>query len=241
MSSSHSIAPANTKPPMISGTPSLGETLLCAGGLWTGSPTPSLTDRWLRDGVPIAGATGGSYRIQSADAGHGVACEVTARSTAGEESAVSLTLAIPGGSTAPTSPINFANPTVTTAGKPAGRPDLMSSAASVTIAASAVVVSGGSAPVYVRCSDARCQGSVELTIELPIKHRTGKKRVSHRETLVLARGSFSLAQGTSATAVLRLTTAGKQRLAQAKRHPLAAEIICSVRGGKRITRAVMVS
>lgn len=80
-----------------------------------------------------------------------------------------------------------------------------------------------------------------MTIELPIKHRTGKKRVSHRETLVLARGSFSLAPGTGATAVLRLTTAGKQRLAQAKRHPLAAELICSVQGGKTIIRPVIAS
>ena len=79
-----STLPANTKPPAVLGTPAVNETLLCASGLWTGNPTPVLTDRWLRDGVPILGAIGDSYKVQSADEGHSLACEVTARSSAGK-------------------------------------------------------------------------------------------------------------------------------------------------------------
>jgi hypothetical protein len=78
-------------------------------------------------------------------------------------------------------------------------------------------------------------------MQLPIERHKGKRRVSNRETLVLAKGSFSLAEGDNTTAVLRLTTAGRQRLAQARHHPIAAALICSIQGGKTITKAVMAS
>jgi hypothetical protein len=237
MGSSDSISPANTKPPVVLGTPAVGETLLCADGLWTGSPTPSLTDRWLRDGVPIPGGTASSYLVQSADEGHGLSCEVTATSIAGTVSAISAAVAIPGGPSAPASTTSSANPTTTTG----HGPDRAISVPHVAITVSSIVVSGSSVPVRFKCSDATCRGSIELTVQLLIKRHEGKKMVTHRETLILAKGSFSLAKGRSATAVLRLTSAGRQRLAQAKHHPIAAALICSVQGGKTVTRPVVAS
>jgi hypothetical protein len=234
MGSSNSIPPANTKPPVVLGTPAVGETLLCANGLWTGSPTPSLTDRWLRDGALIQGATAGSYTVQAADEGHSLSCEVEGTSTVGTASAISAPVAIPGGTSAPAS---TTGPNITTG--PA--PDLRSPVPRIVITASKIVVSGSSLPVYFKCSDAVCRGTVELAVEFPIERREGKRRVAHRETLILAKGSFSLAKGDNATAVLRLTTAGKRRLAQARHHPIAAVLICSVQGGKTITKAVMAS
>jgi hypothetical protein len=111
----------------------------------------------------------------------------------------------------------------------------------VTTSSSTLVVSGGAADLHLRCSQAICIGLTELTIQVITQRHDGKKTVSHRETLVLAKGSFSLTEGKNATAVLRLTAAGKRRLAQAKHHPLAAELICTVQGGKTITKAVMAS
>ena len=88
-------APINTLPPVISGTDAVGEVLTCADGSWTGTPTPTFSVRWLRDGSTIIGATTNSYTVRSADEGHRLACEVTASSTAGEKSAVSAGVPIP--------------------------------------------------------------------------------------------------------------------------------------------------
>jgi len=87
-------APGATSPPVLSGTPTVGETLSCAAGAWTGEPAPILTEQWLRNGAPILGATAGTYAVQAADAGETVACEVTAANGAGRKSAISNTLHI---------------------------------------------------------------------------------------------------------------------------------------------------
>lgn len=87
--------PSNTGSPVASGTPSVGQTLSCANGSWTGIPTPTYAYRWLRDGSAIAGASGSTYVVQSADQGHGLACEVTATNSAGHATATSNTLTVP--------------------------------------------------------------------------------------------------------------------------------------------------
>jgi len=89
--------PVNTTAPVVTVAQTLKagpETLSCSQGSWTNSPT-SLTHRWLRNGVAIAGRTANTYTVQSADAGHGIACEVTASNAAGAAASVSNTLQIP--------------------------------------------------------------------------------------------------------------------------------------------------
>jgi hypothetical protein len=70
------------------------ETLSCSQGGWANNPT-SLAYRWLRSGVAIVGQTASTYTVQSADAGHGIACEVTASNAAGATAALSNTVQIP--------------------------------------------------------------------------------------------------------------------------------------------------
>src|SRR4029077_7720206 len=53
--------PENTLPPTISGPPSVGEELTCDRGGWSGTPAPTFTLRWLRDGTAIASATQSHY------------------------------------------------------------------------------------------------------------------------------------------------------------------------------------
>jgi hypothetical protein len=227
----------NTKAPVIFGTPAVGERLSCATGLWTGIPTPTFTVQWLRDGVPIAGAIGSSYQVQGADEGSSLACRVTAKSTAGEMSATSIGLVIPASSTAPiATPSPAATSTTLTTTDPTSSPLPV-----VTIVGSGLVVSGDSVSVHLTCDDTTCRGSTELTMRVLSKGHRGAKTVTRRETLVLAEGRFSLTRGKGATVVLRLTAAGRRRLARAKRHPVAANLILSVKGGKTITRAVMAS
>jgi virginiamycin B lyase len=77
----------NTSPPAISGIPTVGQTLACQPGTWTGSPTYSY--QWYRDGVPITGAMGQTYTVQAADQGHTLTCAVTATDAGGSATATS--------------------------------------------------------------------------------------------------------------------------------------------------------
>lgn len=61
--------PEFTSNPRISGSAVVGQTLTRVRGVATGSPAPTITDQWLRDWVPIPGATGASYQSTPEDIG----------------------------------------------------------------------------------------------------------------------------------------------------------------------------
>jgi hypothetical protein len=205
-------------------TPTAASTLLCFRGLWSGTPKPTYTYKWLRDGIPIVGMAESKYVVQAADAGHTLACEVTAKNSQGEKSATSAGVMISGGA--------GGSGTSNTAGSGAG----------VTIASTKLVVSRrGLVRIKIRCGDAPCRGSVELTAHFLGRRRKSKTRVLGGETVVLAKGTFSLAGGKNATVTLRLTAAGRRRVAHAKRHPLTAQLVVSLVGGKASTEWVKVS
>jgi len=62
--------------PSISGGHHVGDTVTANPGTWPG--TAGYTYQWLRDGKPIAGATGAAYLLGSADATRSVSVRVTA-------------------------------------------------------------------------------------------------------------------------------------------------------------------
>lgn len=99
--------PSNLTLPQITGKPTLGETLACSSGSWSGVPSPTFSDLWLRDGVPIPGATHTTYIVAKADEGRALSCEVTARNTAGPTAAISQSVTIP------SVPANTGLPTIT--------------------------------------------------------------------------------------------------------------------------------
>jgi hypothetical protein len=76
--------PANTVAPKITGTPTVGKTLNCSNGTWTGSAPITYTRQWLRNGSPIAGATGAAYTAKAVDKGEFLSCRVTAKNVAGQ-------------------------------------------------------------------------------------------------------------------------------------------------------------
>ena len=92
--------PKNTTPPAITGTAEVGLTLTTSKGTWTGKPT-AFHYAWSRcdaDGacLTIAGATGKTYLVSAADAGHTLRSTVTASNAAGSTSASSaLTPVVP--------------------------------------------------------------------------------------------------------------------------------------------------
>jgi hypothetical protein len=117
----------------------------------------------------------------------------------------------------------------------------------VTILGSKLVISRGTATVRVVCSEAACNGSIELVsvAQVAAKRHPGKSALAPRrtrETLVLATGSFSLTQRHSRIVPLRLTVAGRRMLAHAnKRHSFIAKLKLAVRGGKGTTKPVLVT
>jgi hypothetical protein len=95
MQASAAVKPANTEAPSISGEAAVDKALSCSPGTWTGTPAPTFTYEWLRDGSAIAGASASAYTVQTIDQGHAITCKVTATNTAGEASAESAAMAIP--------------------------------------------------------------------------------------------------------------------------------------------------
>lgn len=82
-------APVNLAVPVLSGVAEVGQALAASPGLWTGSPFPAFAYQWLRDGVPLLGATAPVYALTPFDEAHEVSVRVTATNVAGSASAVS--------------------------------------------------------------------------------------------------------------------------------------------------------
>ncbi len=211
-------APNNTSAPSASGTAAVGQTLSCSNGSWSGVTPIKYTYQWLRDGSSIGGSTGSTYVVQSGDQGHGLSCEVTATNTNGHASAKSNTLNVP---TPPPPP-------------PPAKPV-------ITFSTSALVVFRGLARVRISCTAAPCGGAIEVTQQIIVRHRKGKRTISRRKTLILGSGVFSLAPGQSGTFAIHLTRTGKARLARARHHRVFAVLVGIVSGGTTARQAVEVS
>ena len=87
--------PTNAGLPAITGTASLGFSLSCSVGAWSGTMPQIYSYQWRRDAAAIPGATGAKFVVATTDIGHSLACAVTASNSAGIASAQSAALAIP--------------------------------------------------------------------------------------------------------------------------------------------------
>ena len=111
----------------------------------------------------------------------------------------------------------------------------------LAFAAAKIVVSGSSGSARVECKQARCAGLLELATRVSVRRRGERGIATARRRVVLARASFSLPEGASATVVLHLTGDGKRMLAHAKRHPLPARLIARLKDGPAMSKSVLVS
>ena len=82
------IAPVNLLPPVLSGTPVIGQTLSVTAGTWRANPAATITYQWKRDGADIVGATNATYVLDVADEGAVITVEVTATNSEGSAIAV---------------------------------------------------------------------------------------------------------------------------------------------------------
>jgi Collagen triple helix repeat (20 copies) len=80
--------PVSTAAPQIVGGAVEGEALRATAGTWTGA-TPQFSWQWLRDGQPIAGATGETYVVAGEDVGHALRVRVKATNADGMTEATS--------------------------------------------------------------------------------------------------------------------------------------------------------
>lgn len=90
--------PVNTVAPAISGTVTVGSTLTCTTGTWTGEPTITYAFQWqfARTGTAIAGATSATYVIDVEDKNRTLNCKVTATNISANVSATSsATIVVP--------------------------------------------------------------------------------------------------------------------------------------------------
>ncbi len=230
------LPPENTVFPTISGAITVGSLVGCSPGAWTGSTPMTLSYQWLRDRLPIEGATATAYTIQSADVGHFVACEVTASNRAGSSWARSAGYRVPA-------------PVATTAGVvPAAGPatpaqtEVLPSITVVPLASAAarVKVSRHLASVRVLCKAGPCHGTLQLLATVRRSHRTGGHTVIRHVTVVLGGGSFSLAGNASAKVTLHLSAAGVRLLAGAARHPRPEKLKLLLHGAAASVRSVTV-
>lgn len=84
--------PVNTVAPAITGTATVGQTLTCSTGTWTGATPFTYTYQWKRNNVDILGATLSTYTLVIADDATSIKCTVTATNGSGSVSADSNTV-----------------------------------------------------------------------------------------------------------------------------------------------------
>jgi hypothetical protein len=80
--------PVFTVDPVITGTPTEGETLSCSDGTVVGAGV-TITQQWKRGGANISSATAATYVLQAADIGATITCTKTATNDGGSTSATS--------------------------------------------------------------------------------------------------------------------------------------------------------
>jgi hypothetical protein len=85
-------APVNSVLPVITGTPTEGQTLTASTGTWSNSPD-SYTYQWKDDGVAISGATASTYVLTAGEVGATITVTVTAHNEGSGSSGVSATSA----------------------------------------------------------------------------------------------------------------------------------------------------
>jgi hypothetical protein len=186
--------------PSIAGTPANGQQLTCHANLPTGA-SAQLSYAWLRDLVPIGGATGSTYTVKGQDTGHHLQCQVTATDGGGRASGTSAFVTIPVGGV----PASAGETTV-------GQAAFESGKLAVPLVCSAQA-SGG------------CEVALRLTaVETLDRHRivaiaARRSRRAHKSsaairhvTVTLAGARIHLARGEHQTVLVTLNATGRRVL-----------------------------
>jgi hypothetical protein len=85
-------------------SPQVGKTMTTTNGTWGGTQPFTFTYQWFRDSTAVAGATGSSYTVTSADVGHHLSVGVQATNSAGKATEYSSWSAVVPSSSSTTPP-----------------------------------------------------------------------------------------------------------------------------------------
>ena len=221
--------PVNVGLPSIAGTSEVGQVLTCMHGTWQNSPT-GYEYVWLRDGSPIAGATGTTYQAQAADAGHELTCRVTARNGGGSTGATSVPVAVTEPSPEPEpEPSPESTPTPSSSPTPTTSTPEPPAEAGTAKAGGVGSVKGGKVLLAVKCAGGPCQGVAKLVVretEKQVHKRGGRRRVTKKaKSVVIGTAHFSIASGKAGKLAVGLNGTGKALLRKAGKHGLKAQLI----------------
>jgi hypothetical protein len=206
--------------PSITGTPAVGQRLSCHTGI-AATASARIAFTWLRDLLPISGATGSTYVVRGSDAGFHIQCLVTASDAGGNASAKSAFVTIP------------------IEGLPAAVGETSVSRAQVR---------GRTISVPVRCSSeasAGCQVVIRVTVVEIVSgrrvigvaaaggqppRRRGSRAAVRRVTVAVAGLRTHLARGQRRTLVLTLNRTGRALLAHRRSLPATVTVSGTVIG-----------
>lgn len=80
------VAPFVTAIPAITGTTTVGQTLTCSTGTWSGDATIAYSYAWYANNIAISGATASTYVLLAAQLGKRITARVTASNASGNAS-----------------------------------------------------------------------------------------------------------------------------------------------------------
>lgn len=100
--------------------------------------------------------------------------------------------------------------------------------------------SGPDVAAGLACARAICSGEAELSGSTGARTTNSQGTSAQRERVILAVGRYKLTGGSTATVLVPLTARGPGVIAGASTHLLPETFAVTVRGGKRVTEAVLV-
>jgi hypothetical protein len=204
--------------PSITGTPANGQLLTCHAGLPAGAAA-QLTYAWLRDEIPIAGATGSTYQVKGQDTGHHLQCEVTATDGGGSASAKSAFVTIPAGG----APASAGETAVGTAVFKGGR-------VSVPIVCSAQASGGCEVALRVKAVETLSGGRIVAVAARAKPRAHGSTAAVRHVTVTLASARVRVARGAHTTVVAALDATGRRLLASVRHFSAYAYVTGTVIG-----------
>jgi hypothetical protein len=207
-----SFAPQNTVGPALGGTPAPGRGLSCSPGSWTEDLATGFTYEWLSDGAPVAGATGVTYAVTTADQGHVLSCRVTASNAAASTSAASNALLVP-------APVPVPAPRLALAPLPA--PDRTAPVA--LLSGSRTQPLGTTVAVAITCPAEACRATTTGNVRVP---RIGRTRA---RAITAPAVTKAIARGAKATVKVRLSTSARIAIRRALRAHRRIVVKLSVR------------
>jgi hypothetical protein len=190
--------------PSISGTPANGQRLTCHPGLPAGA-SAQLAYAWLRDQVPIQGATGSTYTVKGQDTGHHLQCEVTATDGGGSVTAKSAFVTIPAAGV----PASVGETAV-------GRASFKSGRLSVPVTCSAQASGGCAVALRLTAVETLSGRRVVAIAARSRRHAHASASMSQR-TITLASVRTRLSPGAHAAIAATLAPAARRLLAAARR------------------------